>query len=235
MLSRGHVGAGGATGMEFGVPVQAASEFLDYVPDNPFDFPPGSAGSKPPMEIPKRIQAIFRDIGQGHTLAWQPVLRRLVLWKKKRRIFGESTDLSSMRTQLVMAGYSPHEVALVVDPLIRSDQSGWTCCFVLQNPFDYPWAGIMPGAACPPDNRFLAMLYDSDPDSYGGVRAMREHVKARHNEDVISDEKRKRDRFLEQHDAARTLTRISNIAPGNRSLLQNNPDLAARTVEIPDI
>ena len=234
MLSRGHTTAGPDPGLPFEVPIETAPA-RPYEPDEPYAFPPGSSGSAMPLPVPENILALLKDIDQGHVLAWQPVLSRVVLWKSRQRRFGGNEDAASLRMELRCCQYSDEEIDTVVDPLIRADQSGWTCCFVLQNSYGYPWAGLMPAQPVPLDNRFLAMLYDSDPASYGGIKAMREAVKEQHNQDVKDRESNKADLFTEQFDAARTLTRISNIAPGNRSMLQNRPDLVARANEFPDI
>lgn len=237
MLSRGHTSAGPDPGLPFEVPVEMGPP-RPYEPDQPYDFPPGTPGSALPFPVPEHILELLSEIGKGHVLAWQPIIWRVVLWKPKQQRLGGNEDVAAMRYELKNCGYSEDEIGPVVEPLIRADQSGWTCCFVLQNSYGYPWAGLMPFQPVPIDNRFLAMLYDSDPASYGGIKAMREAVKEQHNQDVKDLDGKKQDRFAEQFEAARSLTKIRvgyGRSPGNRSMLQNNPAIAARENDVPDI
>lgn len=100
--------------------------------DAAWDFPPGSPGAarvKPPPAFLRRL----KRADPKATLAFQPVTKRWVVWRKGRK-------------------------------------GTWVCVCPVQNP--------RTREVWPLDNRILGIMYASDPKTYGGARAMWNHVRA---------------------------------------------------------
>ncbi len=51
--------------------------------DHPADFPPGSAGSTPPVDPPAHIMLKLLDIDDRYRVAWHPVLELYTIWIQK--------------------------------------------------------------------------------------------------------------------------------------------------------
>lgn len=75
--------------------------------------------------------------------------------------------------------------------------TGYRLAFYCQNPYPVEWADVEVGGPIPLDNRVFAFLHDSDPSTYGGLKAMKEEVRRRH-EKLKRDEDTRRNEWLDE-------------------------------------
>lgn len=162
----------------------------------PWDFPPGSPGSVPPVRPPRQFLETLARLFPDWVVAWQPVTQRYCLW--------------------------------------RPEGEGWKLAFYCQNPYGEEWADVPAGGAIPLDNRVFAFLHDSNPATYGGLRAMKLEIARRHETLQREQDTRRNDWLDELWHGAEQNAKIRigyGKSPGNRFSRQVSGE-AAREVNV---
>ena len=92
--------------------------------------------------------------------------------------------------------------------LYAPDGIRWKLAFYCENPYPQEWADVEAGGAIPLDNRVFAFLYDSDPETYGGLANMKREIAARFEKKEQDANQRRVDWLNEIHYGAKLNTSI---------------------------